>query len=1361
MKQYKVLKPYSQVSKKLSFKLERDNPYILFYFPENTTLLETYPALDLRIIDFRNVIVPLTKIPRTRLTSTLKKLYRSLKLYANGTNEKYPENKNLIFDYSTYLRSIDVTYKPISYRQRTGFLIKNLFFMTANQFPENYKKILLYNIVLENNFDPTFVNRKSFPIVQQLKDESFPFDDLLLCITHNNTSTFRLLVRDKEFSLPRTLQYLKTIKPINVEEEEEKELNDASTVVAKKIDVKPKDKKTVNVAVNNYLSTSPADLEKISTGKATKADEERIAVASLLYRTSGDLSKAKKIANSIPPKKRAIALKRIDKQLVDELIPPKDSINLSSEVVVQSSNVQKVVDKKTPEHIFEKRKVDYKVNLTKDMANAFKMLENKEVPLKIEKIKIVEQPDKPGEIDPTDKSTIEVMLKDKSGTSHKIEIDVPRIDPETGIFRVYGQKKCLINQIIQCPITFPKPHESRFESSYSKFRIWVVMTKRMNYLHSYMGGCKIPLLIMLSYSYGFERTLKQYGIGYKISDIKPSKDAKFAIKIDDRYIYFTKVDTPLKEQLVNSFIYAKPSKYKIDYEFGSKMYFNELIIAITGRINSTYLIQSNLENIVTPVAHQVLVNQQLPTQLEQIMKYMATNCVAGKEIKRNDLSNQRIRNSEVIVDLAQSRILAAYTEYKEQILSGNNDAVFNIPKGVVLADFNKIENVQTMEYANPLEEMATLSRVTPVGKTVGGIPDKRAITADALNVDKSYFGNIDLYDTPEGENIGVVQQLTVDAHITSARGLFKTIPLSNKENAGLLSTTTSMIPFVSHNDGNRIMMAASQAKQMLPLKNPEPPVVQSGYESLLTNTLSDSFVKKSPCTGKVASISRDAITLVCSNGKKQTIDTTPVHLKSGSGKDTLSVFNPTVIKGQTIKSGNVLAEGSCISQGSIALGRTLLAAVMPYKGYNYEDGVTISETLVHQDKLTSLHGIIVEVTVSENDRLVYISEMGDKTKKGETILRKTVGEIEELIGIDDEEDSTDILAGQLIKKSPGGTIVDIEVFSNMTTDKFPQLKSLISRTRKRYKNPTKKFLIKGRSINGMLIRFKIEQELPIGLGDKLANRHGNKGIVSLVEKEENMPRTPWGDRVEIVLNPLGIIGRMNVGQIYELYCGLIGRELAKKSISLNSKSNVVNLFKAILSQLDNTKDKQFSSDFIKNLRGLNRANYNLMLEQMKKTGFVPIVVPPFQTPTYKNILAAMKMLDLKQGYKLYLPDYNTKTNYEVPVGYQYITKLEHMGEAKLHARSTGPVTSKTLQPTAGKRSEGGQRLGEMDTYSFLSYNATKTLSELMGPMSDDIVTKNEMLSEIIQTGQVEYKPTKTSPVRDLLNAYMVALMLGK
>jgi len=783
---------------------------------------------------------------------------------------------------------------------------------------------------------------------------------------------------------------------------------------------------------------------------------------------------------------------------------------------------------------------------------------------------------------------------------------------------------------------------------------------------------------------------------------------------------------------------------------------------MTGRIDSTYIINNNVENIVDPVSKQILVNQQLPTDLEQIIKYMAINCVQGKVIARNDLANQRIRNSEVIIALAQSRILAAYTDYKAQILSGNQDAEFVVKEDVVMSDFNRIENSVDMEYANPLEEMASLSKISPVGKTVGGIPDKRALTNEALNVHPSYFGNIDLYDTPEGEGIGVIHQLTVDAFITSARGLFHVKDITDKENAGLLSTTTAMIPFISNNDGNRIMMAASQAKQMLPLKSPEPPIVQSGYETLLTNVLSDKFVKRMPCNGVITTIAQDHIIATCAGGKKHKIDITPQELKSGSGKNTLSVFNPSVIRGQKIKKGGVIAEGSCMSQGTIALGRTLLTAIMPYKGFNFEDGVAISKRLVDEDKLTSLHGITEEVMLSKNDRLPYIIEIGSMTKKGEPLLRKTVGEIEELIGFDEEDETAEYEAGQFIKKSQGGRVVDIEVFTNLSDDAFPNLKKLIKRTRIKYNNPKEDFRVRGRKIDGVLIKFKIEQELKIGLGDKLSNRHGNKGIISVVEEPDQMPRTPWGEHVDIVLNPLGIIGRMNPGQLYELYTGLISKEMANRCIQIGpNKSKIMPLFKKIYSILDNSAGKKFSTGMIKNLSSMNKAQMALMFEQIKRSSFVPIIVPPFKSPNYKNIIEAMNFLKLKSGYQLYIPEYGVKTESNVPVGYMYMNKLEHIGEAKLHARSTGPVTSKTRQPTAGKRSEGGQRMGEMETYSFLSYNCGKTLAEFFGPLSDDHVTKNEMIAEIIQDGRAEYKVAKTSPARDLLNAYMTGLMISR
>jgi len=399
--------------------------------------------------------------------------------------------------------------------------------------------------------------------------------------------------------------------------------------------------------------------------------------------------------------------------------------------------------------------------------------------------------------------------------------------------------------------------------------------------------------------------------------------------------------------------------------------------------------------------------------------------------------------------------------------------------------------------------------------------------------------------------------------------------------------------------------------------------------------------------------------------------------------------------------------------------------------------------------------------MSKQDRLLFLAEIGDETEKGQPLLRKTIGEIEQLIGFEETEVS-EVSAGQYIHKSPGGRIVDIEVFSNVSADVFPQLKILIMKTNKKYgKPPREKFTIGGVTIKGVLVRFRIEQELKISGGDKLCNRYGNKGIISLVEKDENMPRTPFGDRIDVILNPLGIIGRMNIGQLYEMYCGLISKELGKRVTDLKDKTKIISLLKTVLVKLDGSESQKSSARFINSLSKLSAQKFKLFIDQIKKTGFVPIVVPPFQSPKYQDVSSALKVLGLKPAYHLYLPEFNTKTSMPVPVGYMYVSKLEQIGEGKIYGRSTGPTISKTAQPTAGKRHEGGQRLGELDTYSFISYNCLTLLAEMMGPLSDDYITRDEIVSDIIQTGNAAYRVPKISPARDLLNSYFASLMLER
>lgn len=1364
MIQFKSLKQYTQIVTGIRFSQDRNEPFVLVYFSENSNFVEDYPKLNLRRIDAKKVVVPVTKVPISRMTPELKKLYKTLGLYAYSSNQKVPEKENLIYDLSNYLATIESTYHIKTYRQRAGFLLKNMLLKVFNSFPQNYQKVLLYSVDTTKEMRP-FIDRRIFPILTQIKNGDFQFDHMILNYVTESSSRYRLLVKDRQSNFNRVKQLLKSVKLIDTEKEEKEKINNALKTIMQQVEteITPENKIKVRASIINYLKKDPEALEKASMDMVDDKEAAEIATASILYRATGDFIKAKRTAKDIPAAKKRVGLKAVNSRYADELLKPHKTETSSEDVLIQESNLPKVVDNKSPEHIFEKRKIDFETNLKKDIANSFKVLSTKAVPLKIKSIKIITKSQRAGELLQSDISTIQVTLIDKFGRIHIVMIDVPNIG-EDGTFKINGKKKCLINQLVLCPISFPKPYDSKFESSYSTFHIWSKRTKREEYLEGYIGSYKLPLMILLGFSFGFERTLKLYDIKYKQVSERPDKATgrrryKFA---DDKFMIFENIDTKLKEELVQSFIHANVATFNIEKEYGTKEYFNDLIIKMTGRINSTFLIESNLENIVDPVAKQVLINQQLPSDLELIMKYMASKAVTGFVQKRNDISNQRIRNSEVLVHLAQKQILASYTEYKEQVLSGNKKAKFEMIQTKVLSDFINSEIVADMEYANPVEEMATKTRVSPVGKTIGGIPDKQAIQTEGRNVHDSMFGNIDTLDTPEGPNVGIVQQLTIDAFITSARGLIHMKDIKEGEDSGLLSTTTSQIPFVENNDGNRVMFGASQSRQAVPLKNPEPPMIQTGYESILTNVLSDAFIKRSPCNGKVTQITDDFIAITCTNGPKRKVEILPVHLRSGAGKDTLSVFTPTVKVGQIVKIKSIIAEGACISQGAISLGRSLCVAVMPYKGFNFEDGMVVSESLIKSGKLTSLHGIVEEILIAKDDRIVFMNSLGAKTEKGEPLIRKTVGEIEQLIGYDEEQEGEEIVAGHFIKKSPGGTIVDIEVFSNLRETKFPELASLIKRTNKRTKiQPKEKFTVRGELVKGVLIRFKIEQELNLGIGDKLTNRHGAKGIVSLIEKEKNMPRTPTGDRVEIILNPIGILGRMNVGQLYELYTGLISKELGRRIIALKNKTKVVALMNQVLSLLDTSKNKEFSKGLISRFRVMSTAKFNTFLKQVEDSKHMTILIPPFKAPAHREILAAMKVLGLKSGYKLKLPEYNTSTKNDVPIGYMYILKLEHIGSEKLHVRSTGPVTSKTLQPTSGKRRDGGQRMGELDTYSFISYNCPNLLAEFFGPLSDDHITKNEILSDIIQTGNAGYRPPKASPVRDLLNSYFISLMLGR
>ena len=835
------------------------------------------------------------------------------------------------------------------------------------------------------------------------------------------------------------------------------------------------------------------------------------------------------------------------------------------------------------------------------------------------------------------------------------------------------------------------------------------------------------------------------------------------------YYIFKNIDSELKIQFINSFI--KENWDGISNEniiLFSKNFFSKFLIRDTGRVNSVYLIQNNIDNIVDNISKGILASKGLPVRLMDIMYYMSAGAVEGYTIKRNDLDNQRIRSSEIISHLLQKQIMTAHTIYKEKYLSGNQDVKFEMPETQLISEFGMAEIVANMEYANPIEELSVMTRVSPIGKHIGGIPDKGAITVSSRGLHQSYLGNIDPIDTPEGPGVGITQQLTMGAAISTTRGIFHNNEKNvEKKPINSVSITASMVPFMQNNDGNRVMFACAQMKQVVPLKNPEAPIIQTGYESILTNDLSENFIKRSKCDGKVVKITDEKITIKCKKTNKlEKTSILPLHLESGSGINTLSEFKTVVKEGQMIKKNQRIAEGGAIHNGFLSLGRNLCTAFMSYKGYNFEDGIVINERLVHQNKLTSMHGIVITILVGPKDKILDIVKIGDNTKHGDLILKKSIGDLDELLGLSDSDDD-DILSefenGQMLKKSPGGKIADIEIFCNDNKSRHPEyVQQLIKKTDNDRNNTKLKYKDKHGSIKGTMVKITINKELAIQDGDKLTNRYGGKGIVSLIEKSEYMPLTPWGDQVDIIINPIGILNRMNVGQLLEMNIGLVSKILAINILKYkNSRSKVINLIKNTLMFLDKTDKRVIVSSIISNMNTMSDTNYKLFIKELEINTFFPIIIPPYKSPSTKDISNAYKFLKIPKSYHLTLPEYNTKTLDKVAVGYVYYQKLEHIASLKLHSRSTGNIISKTGQPTAGKKRGGGIRVGEADIYSLLSHNSSTLINELFGAMSDGTKAKNEEISNILMNGHTDYIHPKTSQVGNLLRCYFMAMMIEK
>jgi DNA-directed RNA polymerase subunit beta len=645
---------------------------------------------------------------------------------------------------------------------------------------------------------------------------------------------------------------------------------------------------------------------------------------------------------------------------------------------------------------------------------------------------------------------------------------------------------------------------------------------------------------------------------------------------------------------------------------------------------------------------------------------------------------------------------------------------------------------QFLEQTNPLTELTHKRRLSALG---GGLTKRRA-KIEVRDVHSSHYSRICPIETPEGQNIGLITSLACyskvndfgflvapyrkvvkgkvtkkivylmaddeenykitpattllgkDGRILGERVEVRTghedlrlVPPKEVDFIGvspkaLVGISSALIPFLEHDDSNRALMGANMQRQSVPLLRPEAPFVGTGLERQAA--MDSGMLLLSESAGVVKEV--DARQITIQKGRKKTIY--PLINFERSNQSTILHQRPVVAEGDKVKEGDLIADGPSSDFGDLALGRNLFVGIMPFDGYNYEDAIVISERVVREDLLDSIH--IEEFEVKAEETKLGPEEI---TADIPNISKEDLKNLDEdgIVRVGTVVRTGDILVGKITPRGESEPTPEEKIFRSIFGERARNVKNTslrmipVSKTAKVIK--VKKFSRdQGDELDAgvnELVKIFVAQRKKISVGDKLAGRHGNKGVISTIRPVEEMPFLPDGTPLDVVLNPMGVPSRMNLGQIFEANLGWLAQlkgELVATPIFDGAQEDEImeelhdERVKANLAQGDNYDGKVVLRD--------------------GRTG------KPFDRP--------------------------------ITVGSMYVLKLEHIADEKIHARSTGPYALITQQPLGGKAQFGGQRLGEMEVWALEAYGASALLQEMLTVKSDDTRGRIQLYKAILK-----------------------------
>lgn len=765
-------------------------------------------------------------------------------------------------------------------------------------------------------------------------------------------------------------------------------------------------------------------------------------------------------------------------------------------------------------------------------------------------------------------------------------------------------------------------------------------------------------------------------------------------------------------------------------------------------------------------------------------KFMKTNSILFELIKAiddgyledNDLKNKRIRFSEYILSTLVKNVydMICSLHYSKKIR-------FRIPPNIIMDVCNVSSIIHHCFNYNPVGEIASLLQCSLIGP---GSFKKENVPSYMKGIHISQKGRICPADTPDREGCGVILNMVPSVKIKKD-GTFD-------ENVSDIycSYPISMVPFAQNDDQTRLQMASSQLKQSILLNDAEPPFIKTGSECKYIEYTT--FKNKAKYSGKV--IYKDESIIIIRYNRNSKIEIFPLGYRPMYLNSIDYLFTDLNLDDKFEKD-DIITQSKFIQNDDIVLGQNLLTAINIWEGYNYEDGIILNEKV--KEKFTSKHYLDLSFNIEggqillslKDDEYYPLPKIGEKIKKGSIYakLKHMHDENFESINIEPNElispQDCEIVNIEIIPTSWNKQIAQfdnfIESHLNNQKTRVTNIKNILSQHITRHEitdlfiknNITRydfmdkrniKFSEKGEKINGVKVIIKAVYDSPIELGDKITNRHGGKGIISKFVPDDEMPVLPDGRKVDIILNPLGIISRLNVGQLYELHLTEALNNI-KKSLKLkideklskpNNIKNIIVELKKYLEVVDNTDDKWGTLRILKDFR-YNCRDYGIE----KAIDKIQFIQPVFQSISPENLIKIMKMTNSEYKMKLYNPKKNKYFINNIAVGYMYFNKLIHRSSDKLAARSIGSYSKSTLQPVSGKKRGGGLKLGEMEVWSLLAHSADETIKEFLTTYSDSAKNKNKLLSDILKNPELEYTDNSTSKPNTLrlLESYFTIL----